>query len=866
MFSRLGEFVARHWLVTILAWLVIAAGLRMAAPRWDDVAKDGNLEFLPRDMPSVVGEALSVAAFPGNRAKSQIVIVFARDDQPLTKDDVRVADRLASRFHNRLAIRLIIEAKTRQAAGAGERADELLDDAFAQLNEAIFLHPANAAALHNRALVLAAWGQQREATADQTRACELQPALRGQTELWPPTEVELPLVDVWTRHNEVFGAKLRSADKQAQLIILQLGKEFMATENIRIFQEIRDDVSEVREQVAATNPGLRIGISGSAAIGGDMLLSAAESIKNTEFYTILLVVVILLVVYRAPLLVIVPLVTIGVSLVVSMSLLSIGAAAAGSPGFEWWHFKVFTTSKIFIVVILFGAGTDFCLFLIARFREHLEAGGRRSEAIPQSLAGVGDALVASALTTIAGLAMMFFADFGKFSSSGPAIGLCLLVTLLACLTLAPAILRAFGAAVFWPFPIRTAQQMQPEHLTRRVWTKLSRVVVAFPGVILVVSIAFLAPFAWRGIFAGDHTTYDLLSALSPSRESYQGSQLLKRHFPIGEGGPIVVLAHKPKAGFDSSDRRQAAQAMAAIFDLTKQLTQIEGISQVRSLAEPTGDPPKRLSIVGAAARRKLLLQQHRLTKAIFLAQAPQYRGDVTRFELVLDDDPFSRDAIATLLRVDDFLRLQAEQQNSFWEGTSFLFAGTTASIRDLCNVTRSDRWRIQILVVLAVFLVLLLILRQPAICFYLILSVLFSYLATIGATEAFFAWQDGAAFQGLDWKVPIFLFVILVAVGEDYNIYLVTRVAQEQSRRGPFAGLREGIIRSGGIITSCGIIMAGTFISMTTGSLRGIAELGFALSLGILLDTFVIRTIVVPAFMALRLPRIGLRTVARSSN
>ena len=181
----------------------------------------------------------------------------------------------------------------------------------------------------------------------------------------------LPIVSVVTPKSEVVGRRLISPDGQAALVMVNLGREFMTFANIEGLELIESKLAQVRE--APDFPaGLEMGISGSAAIGGDMLAAAEESIRNIELATVILVVVILLIVYRAPLLTIIPLASIVISVMIAMGLVALLSQLGTVSGFEWCHYKVFKTTKIFVVVVLFGSGTDYCLFLIARYREELE--------------------------------------------------------------------------------------------------------------------------------------------------------------------------------------------------------------------------------------------------------------------------------------------------------------------------------------------------------------------------------------------------------------------------------------------------------------------------------------------------------------
>jgi len=769
MTARLGAFVSRYWPAVLLAWVVAIVAIRWTAPPWDAVTRDGDFAYLPSQTSSARGERLLEEAFPQTLSKSEVVLVVARRDGPLTKEDLAVADALVARY--------------------------------------------------------------------------------------TPVDSSGPITDVLSHQTEVVGQKLVSApgpEGQALLILLQLRNEFMAVGNMKLLEEINATLEEMGRG-ADFPAGLQLGVTGSAAIGADMLASAEESIKNTEWATIVLVLLILLVVYRSPGLVVVPLATIAISVVVATGVVALAVRWSDLLGLD---FMIFKTTRIFIVVILFGAGTDYCLFLISRYKEELQRGLPPGPAIHRALGRVGSALVASALTTVLGLATMVFCDFGKYRNSGPAIALCLMVALAAAMTLAPALLRAFGGAVFWPLGVnRREDDGRPDANGNHspggwFWEPLSRVILARPGWVFLATLAVLVPAACVGWHVD--VTYDLLSELPPHRPSVEGTRLLRRYFPAGETGPVSVLAHDPKGGLDAE-----GALWERIHPLAEELLRLPGpdaaagrppITAVRCLTEPLGER-KPTGILGEI--KDTIIRRHDRTQSTYLAQTPPYAGKVTRFDLVFRHDPFSVQSIHLLDYVESYLDRLAQAPQSPWYGTEFFFVGTTAGIRDLRLVTASDLVLIERLVPIAVLAVLILILRRPWVCVYLILSVLLGYFVTIGLVETFFSRLYGPDYHGLDWKVPMFLFVILIAVGQDYNVYLITRVFEEQRRRGLEEGLRVALVRTGGIITSCGLIMAGTFASMATGTLRAMHELGFALALGVLLDTFVIRTILVPAFLVL---------------
>ena len=821
MFQTLGSAVPRIWPLLLVGWFLILVGLDAVAPEWKGVIRDGEFRYLPADVPSRRGEELFRIAFSKNQLGSSVVLVVRRESG---EDGLTEEDRLFIDERLKPSLEKIAAEEVRVSSGSDAKAGEANN-------------PASLA--------------------------ETDPAERSNQN---NGNKQTPIISrIRTYSDPYLGLLLESDDKKASLVIIQLTSEFREYRNQATVGKIEKLIDDLRRHPRKDHripPGLDVALSGSATVGRDMRVAAKESASATETITILLVIALLITIYRAPILAFIPLMTVYVSVNISLKILALLADAQ--------IIRLFHGIEVYVTVVLYGAGVDYCVFLMARYKEELDAGATFEEAISNAVAKVGAALAASAGTTMCGIGMMVFAQFGKFQQAGIAMSLSLFFVLCAALTFAPSLLRLAGPWAFWPHirteritagqgwlsPTSLVARLMEKDWFRGVWDKIGQALLARPGRIWLASVAVMAPFAAFGIINFNFLSYGLLSELSADNPSVVGAEAVQTHFPGGETGPVTILLKNQNFDFLTNE------AIAVVDELQQRLEARKeelGISDIRSVKHPLGITGR---AVRAAASEEQRLQkvsfpqraieskkrQERVLKR-YVSDTGTLKGHVTRIDVVFANDPFSRDSIEQLDRLKETMASILPDQLS--GGTELLYFGSTPSIRDLKMITHGDQIRINFLVIIGVFLVLVILLRRPAISGYLILSVFFSYLVTLGVTFAVFWMLDPSGFSGLDWKVPMFLFTILIAVGEDYNIYLITRIDEEQVRHGPVEGVTIALSKTGSIISSCGFIMAGTFSSLMAGSLVGMNQLGFALAFGVLLDTFVVRPILVPAYLIL---------------
>jgi RND superfamily putative drug exporter len=385
-------------------WIIAALVLWAVAPRWDEVAQDGDLRFLPADSPSQQGQHLLETGFPEQRSRSEWYLLFCRDrEQSLTPHDLAVALDVARHLAYATAVaevkrtlspsadrfatsgEIVAKATTQESSAEGQK-DRWnlairwydiaidLDSKWADAMEVagkLMATERLSQAYWDRAAVWELAGDRSQRDRDLLEASRLSGQGSGVPQWNKPLEPEVfswdGLLEIWTWEDEVLGSKLGRERGDAKLISLRMATEFSSTKQLEVRQGLAGLIERCRDRSGGgeDTSGLRIDWSGSGALGADMLLAASQSVRKTEVATMLLVIGALWYLYRSPLLVLIPLVSIALSVWLSTSLIALMAQLEGDPD-RWGWLKVFTTSRIFLVVLLYGAGTDFCLFFIAR--------------------------------------------------------------------------------------------------------------------------------------------------------------------------------------------------------------------------------------------------------------------------------------------------------------------------------------------------------------------------------------------------------------------------------------------------------------------------------------------------------------------
>lgn len=533
--------------------------------------------------------------------------------------------------------------------------------------------------------------------------------------------------------------------------------------------EPADAVEDLRAALDDPPDGLTVLVTGPAAQIADL----KEAFGGIDGLLLLVagavVAVILVLVYRSPLL---PLVVL-VSGVLALGVASLAVYLLADNDV----LDLNGQSQGILFILVFGAATDYALLLVSRYREELRDTEDRFAAMRTAWRATIEPIAASAGTVVLGVLCLLFSDLNSNKGLGPVAAIGIGAALLASVTFLPAVLVLLGRAAFWP---RRPALGSPHPEAGGAWARVARLVGARPRLtwvvttlVLLAGVAFVPQLKASGTAQSDVFLTDV--------ESVAGQEVLSRHFPGGSGSPAVVVA---RAG-------SAAEVAAA--------AKVAGVSTVERRGEA---------------------------------------GGLVRLDVVLEDPADSEAALETVQR----LRTAVRQVPS----AEAKVGGPTATQLDTRDTSERDRLVIIPIVLLVIFLVLALLLRSLLAPLLLIATVVLSFGATMGVSALVF--NGLFDFPGADPVVPLFGFVFLVALGIDYNIFLMTRVREETRASG---SAREGVLRgltiTGGVITSAGVVLAATFAALAVLPILFLAQIAFIVAFGVLLDTIIVRSLLVPA-------------------
>lgn len=595
-------------------------------------------------------------------------------------------------------------------------------------------------------------------------------------------------------------------------------------------------VDAIRNDFAAAPvpPGLSFHLTGAMGQSTDAHAASTSSSSNIQRFVLLFVIVLLFLVYRSVLAPVVTLLPAVASLVLAGPLIA-QASIAGLP--------VSPVTQQLLAVLLVGAGTDYGLFLVFRTREELRQGAAPKEAVVKAMGRVGQSITFSAATVIAALLCLLLATFGLYRGIGPSLAIGLLIMLLAALTLLPALLGIFGRVVFWPSHPAPGQQ------TTGLWGRVAARVVRYPVPTLILGVVLFGALAVGLLgyrisgFAG--------SAATPGTDSAAGTEVIAAHFPAASNSPDSLLLRFARPVWDHpADLARAHQRLAAAPELraltgpldpngtplsATQLAQLHadlGPAAALPATPPAGSTLPSSTYDAYRATAQFISGDGRTIQFYALASAGPAGSSAA-----LDSIPAIRTALASAAR-------DAGAEDSG-------VAGQDAVTYDIGHTATSDLQGIVPVVLAIIGVLLALLLRSLIAPWYLIITVGLSYLASLGFAMIVFVHLGRDS--GLNFVIPFLLFIFAMALGEDYNILLMSRIREEADSH---ASLRDAVVRAiertGGTITAAGLILAGTFTVLGLASNNAQArQLGFTIAFAVFLDTFFVRTLLVPAIAVL---------------
>ena len=560
--------------------------------------------------------------------------------------------------------------------------------------------------------------------------------------------------------------------------------------------EVKEAVQELRDTVAEAAPeGMQTFVTGPAGLAADLTAAFAGIDGILLLVALAAVFVILLIVYRSLLLPIMVLLT-SVFALCAAILLVFGMAKAG-----WIQLNGQSQGILSILVI--GAATDYALLYVARFREALTHTTNRTAAVLTAWKASFEPILASGATVIIALLCLLFSDLNSNKALGPVAAAGILCSLFAALTLLPALMALLGRAAFWPFRPKLVpeDEREPELVTglegqKGLWRATGSLVSRRPRAVWIASVLLLL-VASAGVLQLKANGVPQTDVILTASNAVDGQDALARHFDAGSGSPAVVVADQGKAQ-DVLDTVKAA----------------DGVGEAYLLAQ--GSVP--------------------ITGAPGAPSAPDVRDGKVLINATLNSaaDSLEAEEAVKALRID----VKAVDPEA-------LVGGVTATALDTNTTAQRDLVIIIPVVLVVILFILMLLLRSVLAPVLLVLSVVLSYAAAMGVSA--FVFNNILGFPGADATVPLFGFVFLVALGVDYNIFLMSRVREESLKHGTRPGILRGLGVTGGVITSAGVVLAATFAALGVIPIMFLVQLAFIVAFGVLLDTVLVRSLLVPA-------------------